>query len=95
MEVLPVPLEAEFRLSQFALLAAVQVVLLGVTTRLDAPELPPLPMLADEGANWKVLPGAVSGSNTVTEYENVWGNPLISTFVSVTIDVVSAAGTGG
>ena len=49
MEALPVPLAAEVKVSQLALLAAVQVVLEGVTTRLDAPELPPLPMLADEG----------------------------------------------
>jgi hypothetical protein len=49
VEVVPVPLTEEVKVSHAALLAAVQVVLAGVTTRLDAPELPPLPILADEG----------------------------------------------
>jgi hypothetical protein len=49
VEVLPVPLAGEVRVNQDALLAAVQVALAGVTKRLDAPELPPLPMLADAG----------------------------------------------
>jgi hypothetical protein len=49
VEVLPMPLETDVRVSHTALLAAVQVVLTGVTKRLDAPELPPLPILTDEG----------------------------------------------
>jgi hypothetical protein len=49
VEVLPVPLAAEVSVSHAALLTAVQVVLAGITTRLDAPELPPLPILADGG----------------------------------------------
>ncbi len=49
VEVLPVPIAAEVRVSHAALLAAVQVVPAGVTKRLDAPELPPLPILTDGG----------------------------------------------
>jgi hypothetical protein len=95
VELLPVPLAPEVRVSHAALLAAVQVTVAGVTMRLDAPELASLPISADGGWNWKLLPGAVSGSNRVTEYEKVCGDPLISTFASVTVDMVSVAGAVG